>query len=238
MDLLDDILSSMDKNKPPPTSQPDKMIQSKWSRQNVKKTFQTNRILEKNQEMLKYAEKERQVINNFKVKIQHKVSAFLKEEKHATMQFDPMEKIFRSVIIETIEESNNNLHCHVFGREDRYVVVYKNPPSELEIEARKYFDYTKWNREIEAEYKKKKEEAELATTSTSSSSTDGNASQAKSNKRSKLVHLECEAIGTDLNRNYGMVSTELKSDKRSIEQTLNDIQEKKRLKTQNQSEQT
>lgn len=188
--------------------------------------------------MLKYAEKERQVINNFKVKIQHKVSAFLKEEKHATMQFDPMEKIFRSVIIETIEESNNNLHCHVFGREDRYVVVYKNPPSELEIEARKYFDYTKWNREIEAEYKKKKEEAELATTSTSSSSTDGNASQAKSNKRSKLVHLECEAIGTDLNRNYGMVSTELKSDKRSIEQTLNDIQEKKRLKTQNQSEQT
>lgn len=189
--------------------------------------------------MMKYAEKERQVINNFKVKIQHKVSAFLKEEKHATMQFDPMEKIFRSVIIETIEESNNNLFCHVFGREDRYVVVYKNPPSDLEIEARKYADYTKWNREIEAEYKKKKEkEAELATASTSSSSADGSSSLSKSIKRSKLVHLECEAIGTDLNRNYGMVSTELKSDKRSIEQTLNDIQEKKRLKTQHQSEQT
>lgn len=189
--------------------------------------------------MMKYAEKERQVINNFKVKIQNKVSAFLKEEKHATMQFDPMEKVFRSVIIETIEETNNNLYCHVFGREDRYVVVYKNPPSDLEIEARRYADYTKWSREIEAEYKKKKEEAELASTSTTLPSAEGNSKElSKSNKKSKLIHLECEAIGTDLNRNYGMVSTELKSDKRSIEQTLNDIQEKKRLKTQHQSEQT
>lgn len=33
-------------------------------------------------------------------------------------------------------------------------------------------------------------------------------------------------------RNFGMVSSELKRDKRTVEQTLNDIQEKKRLKTQ------
>jgi len=60
--------------------------------------------------------------------------------------------------------------------------------------------------------------------------------QSKSNKKTKLIHLECEALGTDLNRNYGMVSTELKKDTRSIEQTLNDIQQKKRLKTQHQAD--
>lgn len=55
-------------------------------------------------------------------------------------------------------------------------------------------------------------------------------------KKTKLIHLECEALGTDLNRSYGMVSTELKKDQRTIEQTLNDIQTKKRLKTQHKPE--
>ena len=194
-------------------------------------------FLERHQEHQKIAEKERQIINNFKVKIQNKLAAFLKNEKLATMQFDPMEKIFRSVIVETTEESNSNLYCHTFGKEDRYVIIYKNPPSELEIEARRYSDYTKWNKEIEAEYKKKKEDVAAATTSTSSSEQQTNESKlplSKSNKKTKLIHLQCEAI--DLKRNYGMVSTELKKDTRSIEQTLNDIQQKKRLKTQHESE--
>lgn len=151
-----------------------------------------------------------------------------------------MEKIFRSVIIETIEESNSSLYCHTFGKEDRYVIVYKNPPSELEIEARRYGDHIKWNREIELEYKKKKDESTaLATALTvlSDQAAEGSGEalrdQSKS-KKTKLIHLECEAIGLDLDRNYGMVSTELKKDTRSIEQTLNDIQQKKRLKTQHQ----
>lgn len=181
--------------------------------------------------------KERQVINNFKVKIQNKLAAFLRDEKLATMQFDPMEKIFRSVIIETTEESNNSLYCHTFGKEDRYVIIYKNPPSELEIEARRFGDYTKWNKEIESEYKKKKEDAEYASTSTTETSKEGEPKeQTKPNKKTKLIHLECEALGTDLNRNYGMVSTELKKDTRTIEETMNDIQQKKRLKTQHQAE--
>jgi hypothetical protein len=196
-------------------------------------------VSERYQEQQQVAEKERQIIKNFKVKIQNKLAAFLKDEKLETMQYDPMEKVFRSVIIETTEESNSSLYCHTFGKEDRYVIVYKNPPSELEIEARRYYDYTKWNKEVEAEFKKKKEETALATTSTTELSGEGSndpRDQTKSNKKSKLVHLACEAVGTDLNRNYGMVSTELKKDTRSIEQTLNDIQQKKRLKTQHQAD--
>jgi len=72
--------------------------------------------------------------------------------------------------------------------------------------------------------------------SSSKSSADGSGEpQSKSNKKTKMIHLECEAP-IDLKRNYGMVSTELKKDTRSIEQTLNDIQQKKRLKTQQQTE--
>lgn len=198
---------------------------------------------EQYQEQQKVAEKERQIINNYKVKIQNKLAAFLKDDKLGTMQFDPMEKVFRSVIIETTEESNSSLHCHTFGKEDRYVIVYKNPPSELEIEARRYGDYKKWNKDIEAEYKKKKEEeSTFAASKTAQPGEEGGSGSGESRelkpiKKQKLVHLECEAIGTDLNRNYGMVSTELKKDTRSIEQTLNDIQQKKRLKTQHQAEQ-
>jgi hypothetical protein len=198
-------------------------------------------ILEHYQEQQKVAEKERQIIKNFKVKIQNKLAAFLKDDKLETMQYDPMEKVFRSVIIETTEESNSSLYCHTFGKEDRYVIIYKNPPSDLELEARRYFDYTKWNKDIEAEFKKKKEESELASTATTEPVGEGSSdpsNQAKSGKKNKLVHLECEALGTDLNRNYGMVSTELKKDTRSIEQTLNDIQQKKRLKTQHQGDET
>lgn len=181
--------------------------------------------------------KERQVINNFKVKIQNKLAAFLKDDKLATMQFDPMEKIFRSVIIETTEESNNSLYCHTFGKEDRYVIIYKNPPTDLEVEARRFADYTKWNKEIEAEYKKKKEDAEFASTSRTETPKDGeHREQVKPNKKTKMIHLECEALGADLNRNYGMVSTELKKDTRTIEETMNDIQQKKRLKTQHLAE--
>jgi hypothetical protein len=183
------------------------------------------------------AEKERQIIKNYKVKIQNKLAAFLKDDKLETMQFDPMEKVFRSVIIETTEESNSSLHCHTFGKEDRYVIIYKNPPSEMEVEARRYHDYKKWNKEIAAEYKKKKEEDAAFAISVSAPPGDegsSGSSDLKPSKKQKLVHLECEALGTDLNRNYGMVSTELKKDTRSIEQTLNDIQQKKRLKTQHE----
>lgn len=175
--------------------------------------------------------------------MQNKISQFLKDDEAETIQFEPLEKVFRSVIIETAEETNTGLHCHTFGREERYIVIYKNPPSELELEARRYHDMTKWTKEIEAEFKKKKDEEIEFTkwTSTTSSQDEGirdPSSTSKSNtKKSKMIHTgECSALGTDLNRNYGMVSTELKKDTRTIEETLNDIQQKKKQKTQHKDE--
>lgn len=183
--------------------------------------------------MKKTAEKERMIINNYKAKIQNKVAEFLKNDKIATMQFDPMEKVFRSVIIEVVEETGSGLICHTFGME-KYVIVYKNQPSELELEARRYYDYTKWNKEIEAEFKKKKEEENLlAEESNSNPNNAKEPSKSSTNKKVKLIHVACEAVST--NSSFGMVSSELKKSKKTIEETLNDIQQKKRLKTQHET---
>ena len=137
------------------------------------------------------------------------------------------------MITEACEEAANGLICHTFGREERYVIVYKNPPSDLELEARRFFDYKQWNKEIEAEFKKKKEEQVLLATECSTSSQEvQETSKGNNNKKTKLIHLECEAISSNPNRTFGMVSSELKKDKRTVEETLNDLQQKKRLKTQ------
>jgi len=189
-------------------------------------------ILEHNEEIRKTAEKERMMINNYKLKIQNKVADFLKNDKVSTMQFPHMEKIFRSVILEACEEAANGLICHTFGREERYVIVYKNPPNDLELEARRFFDYKQWNKEIEAEFKKKKEEQVILATESSTPQEVQETSKGSNNKKTKLIHLECEAISSNPNRNFGMVSSELKTDKRTVEETLNDLQQKKRLKTQ------
>lgn len=172
--------------------------------------------------------------------MQNKISQFLKDDETETLQFEPMEKVFRSLIVETAEESMTGLHCHTFGREDRYVIVYKNPPSDLELEARRYHDMTKWNKDIEAEFKKKKEEElemiEFNKTPTVDDASSSSTSKVNSKKSKQSYAVECSALGADLNRNYGMVSTELKKDTRTIEETLNDIQQKKRQKTQHKDE--
>lgn len=116
-----------------------------------------------------------------------------------------------------------------FGDVDRYLVVYKNPPSEDEINARKC-GYNTWNDEIAIEYKQKKE-TELIELQESQDAGEEEVIQ-KVSKKSKIIHekQDCKAIGSEI-RNYGMVSNELKKDTRSIEQALNDIQKKKKLKT-------
>lgn len=191
-------------------------------------------FLERYQEHQKIMEEERQIIKNFKLKIQSQLASFLKNDNAETLQFDVMEKIFRSVITETTEESLANLHCHTFGSNERYVVVYKNPPSELEIEARRS-DYTKWNKEIEIDFKRKRDLLSASTSISPQTKQTNSEAQLRNSKKKKMIHLKCEAI--DINKNYGMVSTELKKDTRSIEQTLNDIQQKKKqLKCQHPSE--
>jgi hypothetical protein len=101
MDLLGDILSSMDKNKRPGLSSADKMIQKQ------------------NEALKMTVEKEKSIINSFKVKTQSKVADFIKNDKVSTMQYDPMEKVFRNIIVEVVDEAGTGLCAHVSNlRED------------------------------------------------------------------------------------------------------------------------
>lgn len=53
----------------------------------------------------------------------------------------------------------------------------------------------------------------------------------KSNKFENLLAFEAKAVN-ETNKQYGIVPSVLKKDQRSIEETLADIQQKKKLKTQ------
>jgi hypothetical protein len=92
MDLLGDILSAMDKNQKPSLSRADKNLQSKFNLDLFGRIFSIRKcpktefyfhyfVVEQYQEQQKVAEKERQIINNYKVKIQNKLAAFLKDDK-------------------------------------------------------------------------------------------------------------------------------------------------------------
>lgn len=123
---------------------------------------------------------------------------------------------------------------------DRHIVVYKKehyPPSEDEIAARK--DGEVWNEETAKKYAAIRDELQrrLADDKT----VDEKDVVPHSNYKDKYVHLighdsaEAAAKRTQMNKTYGFVPSANKTDQRSIEQTMADIQAKKRLKIQHQS---
>lgn len=123
---------------------------------------------------------------------------------------------------------------------DRYIVVYKKeyyPPSEDEIAARK--DGEVWNEETAKTYAAQREE--LKRRLEEDKTVDEKEVVPHSNYKDKYVHLigqdsaEAAAKRTQMNKSYGFVPSENKKDQRSIEQTMADIQAKKRLKIQHQS---
>lgn len=126
MDLLSQIMDSMDKERPPATSQPDKIIHSTFfihfidnfifnlqnhilfcvftlllNRLNSDKSIGLISIYlcipEENQQRKQVVEKERLFINNYKLKVQNKIRAFLKDSEQAHLQFESEDKILRTI---------------------------------------------------------------------------------------------------------------------------------------------
>lgn len=123
-----------------------------------------------------------------------------------------------------------------FGLEgyDRYIMVYKkdHPPSEDELTARRNGE--EWNSETANEYKRKRTQQQEDEKLDRQPKEEV---QPTSSYHDKFVHLigresAVEAARkTVSNTSYGFVPSENKRDLRSIEQTMADIQAKKRLKT-------
>ncbi|EEB12087.1 Sperm-associated antigen, putative [Pediculus humanus corporis] len=215
MDLLGSILQAMDK--PPSCSEKQKMIRKK-----------------EKEEFLKRQKEKKEVLKKFRQDVENKLSEFLQDVSLTKYEFEPADKVFRSVIHDAAEVAG--VAGFTIGEEDidRRVIVYKKEfsPSEEELAALRRGE--EWDpekakllaRQKELEMKKEEEER-----------MKNKNVQPTTNYMDKYTHLigavaaKDAAQKTQMNKQYGFVPAENKRDQRSIEQTLADIQNKKRLKT-------
>ncbi|KAH8279594.1 hypothetical protein KR018_004550 [Drosophila ironensis] len=235
MDLLDSILNAMDA--PPAADERQKTM------------------LKKQREMLERMQnKQKEELLRFRKYVEERMGRFAKDDR-LCIEFQPLDKVHRSVIHEIAE--NGGFIAMSFGREDvdRHSVVYKkeHAPGEDEVTARRNGEG--WSAEIAKEYADRRrdrlaqEQLDKEAASSSSSSAlggaDGEGGEVKptSNYKAKYAHLIGESAAlqaarkTETNQSYGFVPSKNKKDMRSIEQTLADIQAKKRLRLQQQQEQ-
>ncbi|KAH8413534.1 hypothetical protein KR009_012101 [Drosophila setifemur] len=233
MDLLDSILNAMDA--PPAADERQKTM------------------IKKQREMMERMQnKQKEELLRFRKYVEERMGRFAKDDR-LCIEFQPLDKVHRSVIHEIAE--NGGFIAMSFGREDvdRHSVVYKkeHAPGEDEVTARRNGDG--WNADIAKEYAERRrdrlaqEESDKAATSeagSSSTSADLNGEiKPTSNYKAKYAHLIGESAAlqaarkTETNQSYGFVPSKNKKDMRSIEQTLADIQAKKRLRLAQQQEQ-
>lgn len=246
MDLLDSILNSMDA--PPATNE------------------QQKTLIKKQREMMERMQnKQKEELLRFRKYVEERMGRFAKDDR-TCIEFQPLDKVHRSVIHEIAENGGFIAMSFGREDEDRHSVVYKkeHPPSEDEVTARRNGDG--WNKEIAKEYSERRKERlaqeqqsqsdhNKASTSDSTGATASTSANANvnasssdevkptSNYKAKYAHLIGESAAlqaarkTETNQSYGFVPSKNKKDMRSIEQTLADIQAKKRLKLQQQQEQ-
>ncbi|ENN78656.1 hypothetical protein YQE_04828, partial [Dendroctonus ponderosae] len=142
MDLLDSIMSSMDK--PPSLSEKERTL--------IK---MQKDVIEKKQN----EEKER--LKRFKERVEAKLTSHFKNPKNIMLKFDPMDQIQRSIVHEAAE--THNLLSYAFGTDgvDRYIRVYSrdNPPCEDELAARRRGE--PWNEEVRQQLLKNRERERL-----------------------------------------------------------------------------
>lgn len=220
MDLLGSILGSMDK--PPSRDKKEKEL-----------------IEKQKKELEQHRNKERDELNRFRKYAEERLGRLIKDANRPYMEFQPLDKVHRSVVHDIAEIGG--LAALSFGVEnvDRYIVVYKKEhlPSEDELAARRNGD--PWNKETAEAYAEKRKQQKLLDQERQKKPLDEKKVAAPTtNYKDKYVHLIGQdaaleaAKKTETNKSYGYVPSENKRDVRSIEQTMADIQAKKKLKTQ------
>jgi hypothetical protein len=218
MDLLGSILGSMDSHKPPPPSAKEKALK--------KKQMEMTKKIE---------EKEKEKILKFRAKIEEQINSFIKDDNKKSFTFPSMDKYCRSIVHDVAEIAG--LATYSFGEEevDRHIRIWKKEfaPCERElaairrgeiwdpIAARKKAAEEEWNQKLEIERAR-----------------TANKIQPKSNYHQKYEHLigsESALEGarkTETNKQYGMVSSESKKDRRTVEQIQEEMKARKRQKVE------
>lgn len=189
----------------------------------------------------KLEERNKQESKIFREKMEGRIDEFLKlpigEEKNRRLVMEPMAKYHRSVVHDVAEVAG--LIAHSFGEEDvdRHCVLWRKEFAPCEDELDAHRNGIEWDpvasarEKYEAVKRKKQEEEEEK----QRKKNDRNFVP-KTNYRSKYEHL----IGTDsaleaardveAKKSYGMVSAELKKDKRTVEDIQAEIRAKKKMK--------
>lgn len=218
MDLLGSILGSMDKSKPAPPTEKEKLLKKKQK-----------------ELAAKMEEKQKEAKFKFRSKIEEMINSFLKDDEQRTHKFPVMDKYQRSVVHDVSEIAG--LATYSFGEEDvdRHIQVWKKEfsPCEGELAALRRgeeWDPVKDKQEREEREWKEKLEAERSRTL--------NKIQPKTNYKEKYEHLigkeaaleAAHSLKTDSNTQYGMVSAEQKKDRRTVEDIQAEIRAKKKMK--------
>uniref|UniRef100_U5EK95 R3H domain-containing protein n=1 Tax=Corethrella appendiculata TaxID=1370023 RepID=U5EK95_9DIPT len=229
MDLLGSILNSMDK---PP-------VKDKKERELMQKHKKNFEIIQNH---------EREKLNHFRKYCEERIGRLIKDPNRNFMEFQPLDKVYRTVVHDVAEIAGLVGMSFGIEGEDRYIVVYKKDhlPCEDEIQARKNGEI--WNEETAKEYARKRNERipveEVEQKGDRENSMDKETKQKitpQKNYKDKYVHLVGStsaleaARKTESKQSYGCVPSANKKDIRSIEQTMNDIQAKKKLKTTHNS---
>ncbi|XP_067006089.1 sperm-associated antigen 7 isoform X2 [Anabrus simplex] len=184
---------------------------------------------------MKKQKEEKEKLKIFQEKVESQINTFLQDDTQTKHKFEPMDQVYRSIILDVAEVAG--LAAFSFGDEgvDRHVAVYKREfaPGEDELaalrrgeewtpeKARELAEKRELEKKLEEESLRKKPEKFIP----------------NSNYKEKYEHLIgreaalAAAAKTQMNKSYGFVPSENKKDNRSIEQTLADIQTKKKQKT-------
>ncbi|KAK2709057.1 sperm-associated antigen 7 homolog [Artemia franciscana] len=167
------------------------------------------------------------------------MKSLVHDESKKSEEFPPGDKVYRSIIHEAAEIAGLVAHSFGIEGETRHVVVYKkeHSPSLDELAALRRGE--KWDPDKAKEEALKKEIAALNKDiiGRKKERCNQNDNKITSKYLEKYEHLigresaKEAARKTEVKQQYGFVPSENKKDVRSIEQTLNDIRARKKLKT-------
>ncbi|XP_029436520.1 sperm-associated antigen 7 [Rhinatrema bivittatum] len=215
-DLLGSILNSMEK---PPS---------------VGDTESRRRAREQAARLKKMQELEKRRKVEFRKQMEKEVCDFIQDSAQTKKTFQPMGKIERSILHDVVEVAGLTSFSFGDDEESRYVMIFKKEfaPSDEELEA--YRKGEEWDPQKAGEKRKLKE---LAQKEAEEEALRGpmkvNPSTDYKDKYSHLigkVAAKDAAHTLEANKAYGCVPVANKRDTRSIEEAMNEIRAKKRLK--------
>ncbi|KAJ7313316.1 hypothetical protein JRQ81_004606 [Phrynocephalus forsythii] len=215
MDLLGSILSAME----PPPGLGDR---------------ESRRAKEQTARLKKLQEQEKRQKAEFRKQMEKEVSDFIQDSGQTKKRFRPMNKIERSILHDVVEVAG--LTSFSFGDEEesRYIMVFKKEfaPSDEELEA--YRQGQEWDPQQAEEKRRLKE---LAQKQAEEEAQKGPVVVSpNTDYKDKYSHLIGKVAAKDAahtmeaNKAYGCVPVANKRDTRSIEEAMNEIRAKKRLR--------